>query len=50
MYIRKTRKTGPVKKFKGGRVCKKFKCKQRLSVYNSEDYCNVHKREAENLS
>ena len=24
------------------KICKKYKCKQRLSVYNSEEYCNVH--------
>jgi len=45
MYPRKTKRNSPVKKFKGGRVCKKFGCKQRLSVYNSEEHCHVHQAE-----
>lgn len=44
--IRKPKKTGHVKMFKGGRVCKKYKCKQRLSNYNSGEYCHVHQRES----
>jgi hypothetical protein len=42
MYYRKTRKTEPPRRFKKGRVCKKYGCGQRLSVYNSELYCHVH--------
>jgi hypothetical protein len=45
MYPRKIKKKGPIPKFKGGRVCKKLGCKQRLSIYNSEEYCHVHQRE-----
>lgn len=46
MRARKTRKKGPVKTFKSGRVCKHVGCKQRLSVYNSEDLCHVHYKES----
>ncbi len=45
MHSRKTQRKGPVPRFKMGRVCKKFGCKQRLSIYNSEAYCNVHVKE-----
>jgi hypothetical protein len=45
MYLPKTNKKGPVKKFRKGRVCKKFGCKQHLNVYNSEEYCHAHQRE-----
>ena len=45
MYPRKTRKTGPGKKFSGGRTCKKNGCKQKLSTYNAEEYCNLHRGE-----
>jgi len=45
MHFRKTKRGGQVKKFASGRVCKKTGCKQRLSIYNSEEYCNVHRRE-----
>ncbi len=45
MYPRKTKKSGPLKKFKKGRVCKKYGCRHRLSVYNSEIYCYIHLNE-----
>lgn len=45
MRPRKVRRNTPVKKSKGGRVCKKFGCKQRLSVYNAQEYCHAHQSE-----
>jgi len=45
MYPRKIKKSGPAKSFGSGRVCKKKGCRQRLSIYNSEEYCNVHRGE-----
>jgi len=45
MYPRKTKKSGPINKHKAGRVCKKHGCRQRLSVYNPEEYCHAHRRE-----
>ncbi|MGE0269446.1 MAG: hypothetical protein AB7S78_13430 [Candidatus Omnitrophota bacterium] len=47
MYPKKTRKNGPVKKSKAGRVCKKTGCKQKLSIYNAEEFCHVHYRESQ---
>ena len=45
MHHRKKSKSGPVKSLGKGRVCKKFKCSQRLSIYNLDEYCNVHRNE-----
>ena len=45
MYTRVTIKKDPPKQYGKGRVCKKFGCKKRLSVYNSEQYCHVHRKE-----
>lgn len=45
MYPQKTRKNGPIQRFKMGRVCKKFGCKQRLSIYNPDEFCNIHSKE-----
>ena len=41
----KTKRAGQVKRFTGGRVCKKAGCKQHLSIYNLEEYCSVHRAE-----
>lgn len=46
MYNRKTKKKGPLENFKKGRICKKYLCKQRLSIYNPEEYCHVHRGQA----
>lgn len=35
-------KSGTIKRFGVGRVCRKYGCKHRLSVYNLEEYCNIH--------
>ncbi|MFA5262123.1 MAG: hypothetical protein WC450_12940 [Candidatus Omnitrophota bacterium] len=40
--VKKTHKGRFHKRLEKGRVCKKYGCKHRLSVYNSEVYCNVH--------
>ncbi len=45
IYARVTIKKDPPKQYGKGRVCKKFGCKKRLSVYNSEQYCHVHRKE-----
>ena len=38
-------KRDPPTQYRKGRVCKKRGCKKRLSVYNPEQYCHVHRRE-----
>ena len=45
MYVHKRRKIGQLKSFGKGRVCKKYGCKQRLSIYNSALYCHLHGKE-----
>ena len=45
MYVQKTIKKDPPKQYGKGRVCKKYGCKKRLSVYNPEQYCHAHRRE-----
>lgn len=34
----------PTKRYEPGRICEKDDCQTRLSVYNSEPNCNLHKR------
>ena len=46
MHTIKSRKNGPLKTFQKGRVCKKRGCKNKLSVYNAQEYCRVHAKEA----
>lgn len=45
IQIKKPKKKGQVVRHSAGRVCKKFGCKNRLSVYNSEEYCHAHHSE-----
>jgi len=45
MYPKKAKRSGPVKRFSSGRICKKYKCKQRLSIYNSDEHCHAHRKE-----
>ena len=45
IYARVTIKKDHPKQYGKGRVCKKFGCKKRLSIYNSEQYCHVHRKE-----
>jgi hypothetical protein len=48
MYARKINKKAPPT-FRKGRICKKYRCKQALSIYNAEIYCHVHRREFMNV-
>ena len=49
-HYRKQSKGGPVKRSSKGRVCKKYGCRQRLSIYNLDKYCNVHRSEFTDLN
>lgn len=42
---KKASKRGVVKNYKVGRICKKIGCNKKLSMYNSEEYCYVHRQE-----
>lgn len=45
MCAKKTNQSRSIKKHAKGRVCKKYGCHKRLSIYNADEYCYVHRME-----